>query len=159
EDFFSNVAIVNEAFARQYLAGREAVSSRLYWKILGPEKVYTVVGVVGDSLTRLLDESAAPAVYFPGFYNFATLVVRTDRPETAAGPVSAFLRRLDPRIARYPLESLDKTLDASLGQSKAQTFLSGCFAVVALLLAASGLYSAQRYSADSRRREYAIRVA
>jgi predicted permease len=155
-----DVALVNETFVRTYLRDREPVGRQLYWTLIGREKQFRIVGVVGDSIDTLLDDAASPAVYLPvGFSQGMDLLVRTNRPGPVGGQVQKFIRQLDLPISINRTLTVDQELQAPLSHAKTQVMLSAIFGLTSLLLAVGGLYSTVRYAGDNRRREYAIRVA
>jgi len=155
-----DVALVNETFVRTYLRDSEPVGRQFYWTIIGPEKRFRIVGVVGDSIDTLLDDAASPAVYLPvGFSQGMDLLIRTNRPGPVGGQVQKFIRQLDRHISINRTLTIDQELQAPLSQAKTQVLLSAIFGLTSLLLAVGGLYSTVRYAGDNRRREYAIRVA
>ncbi len=158
KDFFSGVAVVNEAFVRAYFGGTEPIGRELYWGNLGPDSRFRIVGVVGDSVDSLLD-AAAPTVYLPELFSVTDLVIRTSGPAVVASQVAKFIGKLDPTLVVSNTQTVESAIQEPLAQSKTQTLLSGVFAVVSLLLAASGLYGVVRYAGETRRRDYAIRVA
>jgi putative ABC transport system permease protein len=158
EDFFSDVAVVNEAFVRAYFGGIEPIGRQLYWGSLGPDKRFRIVGIVGDSIDSLLD-AAPPAVYLPALFGVADIVIRTGSPAAVAGQVAKFVGKLDPTLVVSNTQTIESVIQDPLAQSKTQTLLSTAFAVVSLLLAAAGLYGVVRYAGETRRRDYAIRIA
>jgi putative ABC transport system permease protein len=158
EDFLSDVAVVNEGFVRAYFGGTEPIGRELYWGSFGSDKRFRIVGIVGDSIDSLLD-AAPPTVYLPALFGVTDLVIRTGSPSAVASQVAKFAGKLDPTLVVSNTQTIESAIQEPLAQSKTQTLLSTVFAVVSLLLAASGLYGVVRYAGETRRRDYAIRIA
>jgi putative ABC transport system permease protein len=157
------VAIINEAMARQLWPGRDPVGQRFKW---GPatRPWYTVVGVVGDMRRQGLEKEPIPQMFEPLVQNppgRAILLVRTstDDPLKMAGAVQAAVRRVEKYAVVYGVTTLDNQLGAFLTERRFQTWLLIGFAVVALLIAAIGIYGLIQYSIAMRTREIGIRMA
>jgi predicted permease len=159
------VAIVNEVMARRLWPGRDPVGSKFK---LGPAGSrapwFTVVGVVGDMRRQGLENEPIPQMFEPLAQNpsrFSTLLVRTslEDPLKLVAALRAAVRRVETRAPVYGVTTLDNRLDASLGQRRFQTGLLIGFSLVALLLAALGIYGLIHYSIATRTREIGIRLA
>jgi ABC-type lipoprotein release transport system permease subunit len=159
------VAIINEAMARQMWPGRDPVGERFK---LGPEETaspwLTVVGLVGDMRRQGLEKEPIPQMFEPLAQNpprRAILVVRTavDDPLTMAGAVQAAVRRVEKYAPVYGVTTLENRLGAFLTERRFQTSLLIGFAVVAMLIAAIGIYGLIQYSIAMRTREIGIRIA
>ncbi len=159
------VAIINEAMARQLWPGRDPVGRRFK---LGPEQTasawFTVVGVVGDMRRQGLEKEPIPQMFEPLAQNpprRAILLVRTsmDDPLKMAGAVRAAVRRVEKYAPVYGVTTLENQLGAFLTERRFQTSLLIGFSVVALLMAAIGIYGLMQYSIATRTHEIGIRMA
>jgi ABC-type lipoprotein release transport system permease subunit len=135
---------------------------------LGPEETaspwLTVVGLVGDMRRQGLEKEPIPQMFEPLAQNpprRAILVVRTavDDPLTMAGAVQAAVRRVEKYAPVYGVTTLENRLGAFLTERRFQTSLLIGFAVVAMLIAAIGIYGLIQYSIAMRTREIGIRIA
>jgi predicted permease len=159
------VAIVNEALADRLFPGSEAVGRRFKNGPPDAEQPWvTIVGVVSDMRRQGLDVAPIPQSFVPLAQNPSrseTLLVRTssDDPLDLAPAVRAAVAAIDPRVPLYFLSSLDDAMGADLAQRRFQTSLLVAFALLALAMAAIGIYGLIHYSVAARRREFAIRMA
>ena len=154
------VVIVNEAFARAYWQGQEAVGRRIM--NLG-ENGGVVVGLVRDTKLRGLREEPLPAVFVPlaQFYlPTMTLLIHADGdPRAVISSVVAAAQRLDKDLPLFGIQTLTERLGVALAQERLLAVLLGTFAGIALILAAAGLYGVTSYATDLRTREFGIRAA
>lgn len=159
------VVIVNDVMARRLWPGHDPVGRRVK---LGPADSggpwFTVVGVVGDMRRQGLENEAIPQLFEPLAQNpsrLGTLLVRTfvDDPLTMTGTLQAAVRRVEKHAPLYGVTTVENRLGAFLTQRRFQTSLLIAFSVVALLMAAIGIYGLIQYSVATRTHEIGIRVA
>jgi predicted permease len=156
-------AIVNEAFAKRYLAGRNPLGVRIC-QGSGPDAKpnIEVVGVVADFSYRGLREESEQA-YFSIFEgddaggNFYVKVRGT--PERAFQSVRTIIHNADPALPITYFRTLDEQVNRSLNTERMLATLSGGFGTLALLLSLVGLYGVMSFVVTQRTREIGIRLA
>jgi putative ABC transport system permease protein len=160
------VAIVNEAMARRSWPGHDPVGRRVK---LGPRDSdgpwYTVVGVVGDMRRQGLERAALPQMFVSLAQSHpprdVALFIRTssDDPLAIAGAVRAAVRRVEKDAPIFGIAPLEQQLGTYLTQRRFQTSLLTGFSIVALLMAALGIYGLIQYSIATRTQEIGLRIA
>jgi ABC-type antimicrobial peptide transport system permease subunit len=122
-----------------------------------------VVGVVGDSKLMKLTAAAEPQYYLPYAQAVVTnpfLVVRSSGdPAMLEDSLRAAIRGVDPGVPVYQVSTLEDYLSKSAAQPRFQTFVLTCFAGIALVLAAIGLYGLLSYMVVQRTLEIGLRMA
>jgi predicted permease len=154
--------VINEAFARTYLGGREPVGVRLDSEsgLVKGE----IVGVVASIKHRSLEFDAEPALYvsyeqsttFP-IMNF---VVKTNvNPSSLIVPVQEKLQALDSRGVVFNVRPFDQFVADAVAPRRFNLWLFTAFGFIAALLAAAGIYAIMNFAVVQRKREIGIRVA
>lgn len=159
----SPAVVVNQEFVRQYLPEKNPVGVRFERSGDGPRATtipQEIVGVVRDAKYNNLREPNSPTIYAPWRYPSDTLEVRTAGSPMAIAPV---IRQLIPRLSpalRVNSVTLQSTrINDTLLRERLLALLAGFFAIVAVVLAAIGLYGVLSYSVVRRTKEIGIRVA
>jgi putative ABC transport system permease protein len=158
------VMIVNESFARMYWPGEEALGKqlRMSWAgVVGGAGWRTVVGIAKDAHIRVLRESS-PIAYLPvgqGVWQGYFAIRATESPAVLTPMLRAALADVAPTTELYDVRSMDDVLAPSLAEPRLGTMLMTSFGVVALLLAAIGLYGVMASLVRDQTREIGIRIA
>jgi putative ABC transport system permease protein len=160
------VAMINDAMARRSWPGQDPVGRRVK---VGPRDSdgawFTVVGVVGDMRRQGLERDALPQMFVSLAQSHpprdVALFIRTssDDPLAMAGALRAAVRRVEKNAPIFGVAPLEQQLGTYLRQRRFQTSLLTGFSVVALLMAAVGIYGLIQYSIATRTQEIGLRIA
>jgi hypothetical protein len=159
------VAIVNRTFVKRYLRGRDPIGVRFAagYPAPDPRNEVLVVGVVDDVRQRTVSDEAEPAFYTPLIQaplRRQTIVVASSLADVAAlePPIRDEIHRLDPQMA-VEFERVTDLVAGTIRRQQLGMTLMLIFGVVAVLLAAVGIYGVVAYAVSERRGEMATRLA
>lgn len=163
--------LISASLAKQFWPGEDPIGKHITLTFF-PGVVREIVGVVGDVKGDGLDQTRAPAMLYLPFDQLAaagnqqwrsfpmTLVVRsTSDPEAMVSAVTNAVREVDSTIPVIDVQTMQDLVSTSLSSERFSLLLLGAFGLLALILAAIGIYSVLSYSVRRRVQEIGIRLA
>jgi putative ABC transport system permease protein len=156
-------ALLNETAVRKYFPGEDPIGKRITIDMTSFFPRVTVVGVAADSRLNGLDREVYPQIFWTMAQlpsDSAWLLLRTSSdPSSLAESVVRELARINPNLAASEIRPLNEVLSESLWMQRIVAVLLGAFALMALVIAAFGVFAVVSESVSRRRKELAIRVS
>jgi putative ABC transport system permease protein len=172
----AHLALINQAMQRRYWPNRDPIGDTIVlnhgvtpvnvWTLVSPgnDQHFQIIGVVGDTPNRSLEEQVAPAVYTPYtgiIHDWFNLALRTRGSATAGllHRIKEQVHAIDAGQAVGDIVSAQDLLQGDLGRDRFVATLFTGFAFLGLAFAVSGLYCIQSFLVTQRTREFGVRIA
>jgi putative ABC transport system permease protein len=157
------VVLISSSFARRHWPNESPLGHKVRLQVLGKPATAEVIGVVGDVRHEALDRAAAAEVFLPqaqAAFTGLTFVARTSADATAALPeLRARIHAVAPNQPVYRTAVMQDLVSSSLNDRRFMLTLVLAFAILAITLAATGVYGVMSMVSAQRTREFGLRLA
>ena len=154
-------AIINQAMARHFWPGQDALGKR--FRVTIQNFSWQVVGICADSVTTTIGEQPQPIVYFPLDQNYQAAMVLITRTAAAPAAVMPAVRRevqsLNQNMALTNSNTIQDLISQGLWAPRIAAALFAIFGLLGMILASIGIYGVMAYSVTQRTNEIGLRMA